>query len=164
MTAAHDAAPPDSSRRELARRAWSDAGSLAFVCLGNVCRSPFAEQLALKLSPDRRVTSAGHYPEAGRRSPREAIVAARRHGVDLGSHRSRVLSLATLEQADAVFVFDEQNHRTIVAEHPWAAERIRFLGALSDDGPLTISDPFGGPAAAYETVYRQIADALAAAA
>ncbi len=152
-------ARPDLTRR--ARRAWTEAGSLTFVCLGNICRSPFAEHLARRHLPrDRRVTSAGYYPEPGRRSPRDAIAVARRHGVDLSSHRSRVLSRATLEQADAVFVCDVENYRAILVRHPWAAERVHFLGALSDDGPLTIQDPFGGAPAAYEAAYRQIADAL----
>lgn len=167
MTAHGAGAPDPSSRRDLerrARRAWSEAGSVAFVCLGNVCRSPFAERLALQqLSGERRVTSAGYYPEPGRRCPHDAIAVARGHGVDLRSHRSRVLSGDTLERADAVFVFDEQNERTIVTEHPWAAKRIHFLGALSDGGPLKIGDPFGGARARYEATYRLIADALAAA-
>jgi protein-tyrosine phosphatase len=165
-----DPLPPasdPSARRALAvraRQAWSEADSLAFVCLGNICRSPFAERLALRrLSLPRRVTSAGYYPEPGRRSPRSAIAAARRYGVDLGSHRSRVLTPAMLEQADAVFVCDRQNYRAIVAQHPRAGERVHFLGALFEHGPLTITDPFGGSAAEYELVYRQIADAVEAA-
>ncbi len=166
MTARTAGVPDPSSRGDLerrARRAWSEAGSVAFVCLGNICRSPFAERLALqRLAPHRRFTSAGYYPEPGRRCPRDAIAVARGHGVDLRSHRSRVLSRATLERADAIFVFDEQNNRAIVAEHPWAAERVHFLGALSD-GPLTIRDPFGGTRARYEAAYRLIAGALAAA-
>jgi protein-tyrosine-phosphatase len=160
--------PADPARRgelqEDAALAWSGARSLLFVCLGNICRSPFAERLALTvLAPDRRATSAGHYPGPGRRTPPDAVAVARRFGVDLGPHRSRVLSSELLEQADAVFVCDQQNYRAIAATHPWAIERTHFLGALCPDGPLTIRDPFGSPAAAYETVYRQIADAIAAA-
>ena len=144
--------------------AWREARSLLFVCLGNICRSPFAEQLALRELPaDRRASSAGHYPDTGRRTPPGAVAVARRFGVDLRPHRSRFLSRKLLERADAVFVCDEQNHRAIAAMHPWALERTHFLGALSPDGPLTIRDPFGGTAARYETAYLQIAAAIEAA-
>ena len=156
-----------AARRELherAVRAWSEARSLLFVCFGNICRSPFAEQLALRHLPsDRRASSAGHYPDAGRRTPGDAIAIARRFGVDLRSHRSRFLSRKLLEQADAVFVCDRQNHRAIAETHPWAIERTHFLGALSPDGPLAIRDPFGGAAAGYETAYGQLAAAIEAA-
>jgi len=146
-----------------AARAWSDARSFLFVCLGNVCRSPFAEGLALRQIGHRRAFSAGHYPVSGRRPPELALAAAQGFGVDLASHRSRVLSRRMLDEADAVFVFDEQNYEALVSRHPDAAERAHLLGALSHEGPLHIADPFGGPPSSYEAVYGQIAGAIAAA-
>jgi protein-tyrosine-phosphatase len=148
----------------LATRAWSDARSLLFVCLGNVCRSPFAERLALRqMERPRAATSAGHYPVSGRRAPQLALGAAQRFGVDLASHRSRVLSPRMVEEADAIFVFDQENYEAVVSRHSGAAGRTYLLGALCRDGPVHIADPFGGPASLYETTYRRIADAVAAA-
>ena len=156
----------DAEREDLAReaaRAWSDADSLLFVCLGNVCRSPFAEALALHRFGRRQVSSAGHYPVADRRPPELALSAAKGFGIDLAPHRSRVLSRPMVEEADAIFVFDEANREAVVSHHPGAAERTHLLGALSPDGPLHLMDPFGGPPSLYKAVYNQIADALAAA-
>jgi protein-tyrosine-phosphatase len=156
----------DAERENLAQeaaRAWSDARSLLFVCLGNVCRSPFAEALTLRRIGRRQAISAGHYPVSGRRPPELALVTAKRFGLDLGPHRSRVLSGRMVEEADAVFVFDEANREAVVSHHPGAAERTHLLGALSPEGPLHIADPFGGPRSLYEAVYRDIAGALAAA-
>lgn len=158
----------EASRDELmleARSAWADAGSLLFVCLGNICRSPFAERLAREhLDEDKRLLSAGSYPVPGRSAPEEAIAAAGSFGVDLRAHRSRVLSGEMLQQADAVYVFDRANHRAVASEQPSPSGRVHWLGALSGDGPLSISDPFGGPRSEYELVYRQIAEAIEAAA
>ena len=137
---------------------------MLFVCLGNICRSPFAEGLARELlDEDTILLSAGSYPVPGRRAPAEAIAAARAFGVDLRAHRSRVLSREMLQQADAVYVFDHANRRAVAAEQPNSPQGVHWLGALSDDGPLPISDPFGGPASEYELVYQQIADAIEAA-
>ncbi|MGI8593331.1 MAG: DUF4031 domain-containing protein [Solirubrobacteraceae bacterium] len=160
-------APEDLTREELARqaaRSWTDAQSLLFVCLGNVCRSPFAERLALNRFQGRRqATSAGSYPSSGRRPPGLALAAAEPFGVDLASHRSRVLSSAMIEEADAVFVFDDENYETVASRHPGAAGRTHLLGSLSPHGQLVVDDPFCGPASAYEAAYRQIAAAIEAA-
>lgn len=158
--------PADATREELRReatRAWSDARSFLFVCLGNVCRSPFAERLARRQDAGRHVISAGHYPVSGRRPPELAVDAAQGFDVDLASHRSRVLSRGMVEEADAVFVFDRENYQAVISHHPGAAERTHQLGALCPEGPLHVADPFGGPASLYEDVYHQIAAAIAAA-
>ena len=157
--------PDQASRAELAheaRSAWAEARTLLLVCLGNICRSPFAEHLArAHLDGDRNLISAGSYPVPGRSAPAQAIEAARPFGVDLRAHRSRVLSREMLQQADAVYVFDHENYRAAVSEHAFP-EQVHCLAALADDGPLSISDPFGGPASEYELVYRQIAAAIEA--
>ncbi len=159
-----EASSSAEERRARAIRAWSDADSLLFVCLGNVCRSPFAERLARRRMQGRlSATSAGHYPVSGRRPPELALAAAQGFGVDLNSHRSRVLSSGMLEEAGAVFVFDDENYEAVISQQPGNISRVHLLGALCDDGPLHIADPFGGPASLYESVYRRIAEAIAAA-
>lgn len=150
---------------EDAMRAWRDAHTLLFVCMGNICRSPFAERLAtVQLPEGHRASSAGHFPEPGRRSPRQAIRAARLgFGVDLRGHRSRVLSPAIVDAADAVFVCDTHNQAAVIELCPGATDRTHFLGALHPDGPLALADPYGGDGSEYELVYGQIARAIARA-
>lgn len=110
--------------------------------------------------PGRTVLSAGSYPEPGRRSPADAVQSARRLGIDLGGHRSRVVDTSMVEQADAIFVFDWRNLAAVLRRHPAAASRIHLIGALVPDGPLVVADPFGGTAANFDEAYRQIARAL----
>lgn len=154
----------EEDRRARAIRAWSDADSLLFVCFGNVCRSPFAERFVVqRLGEDRRAVSAGHYRVSGRLPPGEAVSAAREFGVELKGHRSQVLSRELVDQADAVFVFDDHNYGAVTSEQPEAAERTHLLGALREEGPLMISDPFGGPPPLYDAVYKQIVAAIEAA-
>lgn len=151
-------------RRRLRRRALQALGreALAFVCLGNICRSPFAERLAAqRLQGERQIVSAGYFPEEGRRSPEPAVAVAKRLGVDLSQHRSRVLGPDLVEQAGAIFVFDQDNYRTVVREHRPAKRRVHFIGALGERGPLFVPDPYGGPVEAYERVYRRITELIA---
>jgi protein-tyrosine phosphatase len=144
-----------------ALRAWRQE-SIAFVCFGNICRSPFAERLVAQRRDDgRRPVSAGYFPDEGRTSPDLAITVARSLGVDLSGHRSRVLSPAIVEEADAIFVFDQHNYRTVVREYRSAKRRVHFIGALAAEDPLFIPDPFGGTAEDYELVYRRITDLVA---
>jgi protein-tyrosine phosphatase len=151
-------------RRQLSRRAqraWA-RDTIAFVCLGNICRSPFAEGLAnQQLNGGRRAVSAGYFPEAGRRSPEPAVAAAESLGVDLTPHRSRVLTEELIAGAGAIFVFDQQNYRTVLRAHPAAKGRVHFIGALSARGPLFVPDPYGASGRGYELAYRRIAELIA---
>jgi protein-tyrosine-phosphatase len=149
-------------RRRLRRRAleaWSQE-TIAFVCRGNICRSPFAERL-LNGELAGRTVSAGYLPEAGRPSPDLAVDVADGLGVDLRSHRSRVVDQEFVDDADAIFVFDEENYRTIRRDFPAARPNLHFLGALAEDGPLFIPDPYGGAPEKYEAVYGRIIDLAA---
>jgi protein-tyrosine phosphatase len=146
--------------RRRALRAW-EGNTIAFVCFGNICRSPFAERLANQhLDAGRRAVSAGYFPERDRCSPELAVAVAERFGVDLASHRSRVLSDELVEEADTIFVFDPENYRTVVRAYPAGKSRVHFIGALAEEGPLFVPDPFGGVAEDYERVYRRITELI----
>ncbi len=146
------------SRRAL--DAWNRADSVAFVCLGNICRSPFAEAIARERAPGRMLVSAGSLPKPGRRSPAQAVLSASGWQVDLRPHRSRVFSHELAIKAHAIFVFDIHNLRRVLMEHPRALTRVHPVGALGSEGPLFISDPYGGDAATFDETFAQIAAAI----
>jgi protein-tyrosine-phosphatase len=150
--------------RRRALRAW-ERDTIAFVCFGNICRSPFAERLANQhLAGIRRAVSAGYFPEEGRRSPELAVQVAERLGVDLTHHRSRALTDEFVHEADTIFVFDQQNYRTVVRGYPSARGKVHFIGALADEGSLFVPDPVGGSAGNYELVYQRITELIVGAA
>jgi protein-tyrosine-phosphatase len=146
-----------------ARHALRGARTVLFVCHGNICRSPFAEHLARRYFPEKRICSAGYFPESSRTAPETAKRAAARWNVSLVDHRSRVLTPALAQQADAVLVFDYPNHQAVTREYGLSRERVHFVGALSSGGPLFIEDPVGREAIYFERVYDQIATALESA-
>jgi len=140
-----------------ARRALGQARTVLFVCKGNVCRSPFAQAYAqARLANGTTALSSGYYPKAGRPCPAEAVEVAREMGVDLVAHRSSVLGEAQVRAADAIFVFDEENYRTLTARHPRARRKIHRLGDLAADGPAEIRDPYGGTREEFRAAYQAI--------
>ncbi len=150
---------------EKARRALRQAEIILFVCKGNICRSPFAQYYAQRIFPASvTVRSCGYYPKEGRACPQEAVAAARTMGVELPSHRSRVLSDEFVRNAQAIFTFDEEDYATVTARYPFAKRRVHPLGLLASQPTVSIKDPYGGNIDAFKAVYKMIARALDACA
>jgi protein-tyrosine-phosphatase len=146
-----------------ARTALRDARSILFVCMGNICRSPFAEHYAQRCLPaDRIIRSAGYHPKALRCCPEMAIAEAAHWAIDLRGHCSQILSDDLVRAAEAVFVFDEQNFQRMRQNYPFSLPRMHFVGALNRQGPLFIQDPYGSDPSVFERTYQAIAAALQA--
>src|SRR5205809_1371805 len=120
-------------RREArARLAARRPASVLVICHGNICRSPFAAALlARELAPHGiPVTSAG-FIGAGRPAPREAVVAAAAHDIDLSCHRSQPVHPDLVGGAGLVVVLDSSLGRTsgaLFGRHP---QGIALVGVLA---------------------------------
>src|SRR5207245_9774791 len=86
--------------------------------------------------------------------------AARELGLDLGTHRSRVLNVAQIAQADIIFIFDQAQEHFLRAAYPEAVAKIHYLGALGVARDPIIIDPWGRDPGEYGSVYRSILDVL----
>ncbi len=136
--------------------------SVLFICVGNICRSPYAERaLRRALPPEAReritLRSAGlegwDHP-----SPSEARVEAERRGVDLTDHRSRALTYDLVDSTDLFLVTAAHQARTLERSHGISPERIVHLGDL-DPEPVrtrTIVDPWGKDAECFRQSYDRI--------
>jgi protein-tyrosine phosphatase len=149
------------------------AKSILFVCTGNRCRSPMAAAFAADLLARRvgttadellaagyRVGSAGTGCLRGAPATAEAIVAARRYGCDLTSHRSRPLTPSLIEEADEIFVMTGEHRASILAFATEAAERVRLLDRTPKGAEVDIPDPYGEGPVAYERVAARIHRAI----
>ena len=150
-------------RRRLRVRALAalqHARTVAFVCKGNICRSPFAHEVAKGLlTGDRTCISAGYYPKADRPAPAAAVAAAARMGIDLSAHRSVQLTEDHVRTADAIFVFDYDNYERLLAGYN-CRNKLYFLGALCPSGPLWIDDPYGQDVDHFVATYERIREAI----
>lgn len=155
-------ARPLAARLQLrAAAAWRASEQPLFVCYGNINRSPFAAAVA-RTRRRGRADSGGLYRESGRSASPEALACARRHGVELGTHRSRTVSAGDLLAAEAIFAFDLDNLARIGWRAPRALARTHLLGSLAPGGPLLIEDPHGrgelAVARAFDTIEAAIAE------
>lgn len=156
-------------RRLLRRRllkACGEARTVAFICHGNICRSPFAARLARLWAARSWVVLEGGTGVRSngppRSSPSIAQTVAPRHGVDLRDHRAQRATADLLRRADLVLAFDDLHRREALAILPEVASKLHLLGAALPDGPIMIADPDGGDEAAFEHAYERIAAAVKA--
>lgn len=132
-----------------------------FVCLGNICRSPAAEGIFLRLVrqaglQDRIVaTSAGTRDfNLGLGAGRAMRRAAARRRVDLTAHRAREVSPEDCLGADLVVAMDAGNLRALRALCPEGMRsRLHLLlDFLPDADVCEVPDPYGGDEEAFERV------------
>lgn len=122
------------------------------VCTGNVCRSPIAEGLVRSALEGRfgdlapSVASAGTMGWEGEPAQRGSVDAAAALGIDIASHRGRLLRRNDVEEASLVLAMAREHRERVVALAPAAAERtftlkelVRLLEALPP--PVEDGDP-----------------------
>ncbi|MBN1589994.1 MAG: threonylcarbamoyl-AMP synthase [Pirellulales bacterium] len=142
---------------------------ILFVCTGNTCRSPMAEQLARNLlakrldcSPEELedrgviVRSAGVAAGMGGKASSEAIQVMAEAKLDLTGHETHPLTDPLVRHADVIYTMTRSHRETIVAQWPDAGDRTHVLCRDGSD----IVDPIGGSKEHYARCARQIRDEL----
>lgn len=145
-------------RRASARRRVGRARPrrLLVLCLGNICRSPYAAGVLDRLLPGHEIRSAG-FLEADRPAPRNAVSVAAERGVNLAGHVSVQITPEDLDWADLVLVMDGRQDARASAMAPGAL-RVERLGDF-DPGRIdtrTVIDPIDRDRAFFERVYDRI--------
>ena len=158
------------SRRRQARRIrrlLQQNPSIAFVCKGNICRSPFAGYYFRQLTQNGKpspvqVESYGLIERINRPSPELAVEAARQFEVDMSAHRSRLLTAEIAEQAGVLFIMDFELYQRVKALFPRIRHKLFFLGVLQGNPgrPIEISDPYGKGIEQFQTVFKQIVQSV----
>ncbi len=142
--------------RKFERIEWQRVKRLVFVCMGNICRSPYAEAVAAGLRVP--VISAGLSAASGGGANPDAIRNAGQRGVDLGGHLVRSIDDIDIGPEDL-----------IIGMEPWQARRLKHMGYVrrsraqitllglwgSPPEPC-IADPYGCSDSYFQTCYARI--------
>jgi protein-tyrosine phosphatase len=160
----HDALMHPLRRRRAHNALQSHAApaSVLFLCLGNICRSPFAARAFERALPPGlraklKVISAGLIgPD--RPTPPEGVTVASALGVNLSAHRSQLLTAEHLSGADLLVVMEPR--QSLVLQRRFGVdERSILVLADLDPEPIEIRailDPVEQPIEVFEACYRRI--------
>jgi low molecular weight protein-tyrosine phosphatase len=94
-----------------------------------------------------------------RPAPPAAIAAARRHGLDLGDHRSRLVTADLVRSTDLIVVMEGAQRRSICERFGRRSADVLILGDLDPAAvnTRTIYDPVNDGVEVFEQVYDRIA-------
>jgi protein-tyrosine-phosphatase/predicted ATP-grasp superfamily ATP-dependent carboligase len=155
------------------RRAWrkgvvseavSQAGSMLFLCYGNINRSALADAMVRAYAEDSgiSVTSAGFHQQEGRPADAVMVDVAAQFGVDMRALRSARVTTQLLQDSDIIFVMEKSHYDRLCERDASIAGKVYLLGAhpSTADWPAEIADPYGRSRADYMACYERIAEAV----
>ncbi|MEM8637726.1 MAG: low molecular weight protein-tyrosine-phosphatase [Cyanobacteria bacterium P01_G01_bin.54] len=141
---------------------------LLFVCLGNICRSPSAENIMTHLLAqagqtddiicDSAGTSSYHI---GATPDRRMQAAAAKRGIQLAG-RARQFTAADFENFDLILAMDRDNYRNILALDRTGqyADKVKMMCDYATDHPDSdVPDPYYGGEAGFNYVIDLLLDA-----
>ncbi|MEX2048877.1 MAG: hypothetical protein WEB90_04805 [Gemmatimonadota bacterium] len=145
-------------RRAAERLAALAPGTILFLCLGNICRSPYAARVLAARAGARVRAESGGYLGPGRAPPSEAQQIARSRGIDHADHVSALVTTEQIAAADVVFVFDRFNVANVKSTPGARLDRVLWLGDFDPvwTGKRAIIDPWGKPLTEYEATFVRI--------
>lgn len=150
-------------RQALARIRQTDGVRTAvFICHGNINRSAYAaaafERALASVGHDNVVVTSAGFIGGGRAASELAQRVARRRGVNLSGHTSRLIEAEELRSCDLIVVMSTKQRDAIHHLTSRHAPLILVLGDL-DPHPIrrrTVQDPYGHPEEVFVQVFDRI--------
>lgn len=130
---------------------------LVFVCLGNINRSAFAEQVARSMGLE--AVSIGLSTSTGTPAFPTAVVTAERFSIDLSAHQATDFGDYTYQEGDLLLAM-EIRHANSLAERGIPRRMIALLGHWASPHRIHIHDPHTLSDAYFRTCFSVIHSAI----
>jgi len=129
------------------------------VCLGNICRSPLAEEI-LKFKVDSEnifIDSAGTGSwHIGSLPDKRSIAIAKKNQLDITNQRCRQFKVSDFDEFDIIYVMDNSNKKDVLelARGDKDREKVRLiLNELFPSENVDVPDPYLGGEKGFEHVF-----------
>ncbi len=140
---------------------------IAFICTGNICRSPYAEakmrSLLNQLNLNRfEISSYGTSTTAGKKVDPFALQIARSKGIDLSSHRTKQITAEIIKEMDLIIFMGTPHYLALKKLDRNSPQKSIYLGSilLSKTPEYLIDDPYGHDPGVFAFCYQTIDYAL----
>lgn len=135
--------------------------TVLFVCTGNTCRSPMAEQIFKEQTKDlsAHASSAGLDAKSGSPINPKAADALTHLGFTPIEHSSSLVSTEAVEKAGVILTFTQNQKSELGQRFPSAIEKLFTISEYANSGAETsndVADPYGKSA----EVYRETAETI----
>lgn len=140
--------------------------SVAFVCLGNICRSPMAEAVFTHLVHEHGLESqisridsfgtAGYH--IGETPDSRSAATCRRHGVAVNHHGQR-LSARHFDEFDFLIGMDDANVANMLRIQPKGSRaKVKLFGEYNTGNKFStiVDDPYYGGDDGFEYNFKQV--------
>lgn len=141
--------------------------NILFVCIGNICRSPFAQGLFTKLVRQEghigfHAESAGLLALPGNSATFLAQKVAAEHGVDLAGHKAKRLSQELVDRSELILVMEKSHKDELLADFSEATDKTFLIRRFARFGSRSrgVADPYGLQYDTYRFCYLDIEDAV----
>jgi protein-tyrosine phosphatase len=139
------------------------------VCLGNICRSPIAEELfrsacneiGLQVEVDSAGTANYHI---GKAPDTRMIKTAAKFGHDISNLKARQFKRSDFDEFDLIFAMDDHNFDDILslaqnAEHRNKVHKFQSYASISE--PNYVPDPYYGTLQDFENTFHIVKESSA---
>lgn len=134
-----------------------------FVCTGNICRSPMAEEILRVMFDNAEVdnvlvSSSGVGAVVGHPASQYAQVAVKTCGGLLSEHRGQQLTKELIEEQDVILALSSGHYHSILRTAPESESKTYLFKAFPEHGDTGegVFDPIGSSQSVYNEVYLEI--------